>query len=599
MTLDATRSSALFDILSHYDTYAEIRDFRYPGAFKYYGPPFELQDGSPSTSPALQTLVSKFLVTLPGLRNVSEDFWKVKVEEIIEHFAQANLSESYDKGTIGVRKTLATAISALSEYPVRGIFGGFGQIDDSNQQYDLTSAEDLARAFQHFMNGCVYGTALEDMAKTAAETDNLDAHSSLVKAFHEFVLVNLASFLHFTLVLSPKGQYLLKLIESANRLIPYMLIRQTLKISNVATMVNAMLKIVLAKMSVTGVTNWIGLTRSKDDGMNLLQYIITTVLYLDIRELEGRAAKIKRDPAKLSNEQLQTIKDYGLKAQAEQEKLRQESCDESIPIVTTILRSSSVPYNLTDFQQSQALEYLSLNLAIRDRREIIRCLCHTYPDRLTTAIRQVVDAYDSNIRSLYNAVNLSDSLGDLEAFIQDILKVAKIQVDGRGASTVPTVADFVTVNRRHGYSLHKFLHQICKNSPEITSLYMAWAKKAALLFQSDTTASIGADVDAGTNNLTRQLNDLFNTLDSTSQQEILPILDQHARYMDAMYADSLARLQKVVKCPPSKNPAIAKVLSSTPSSSSAPSPPLTAPATPSSPSATIPVLAPTADQASS
>ena len=77
--------------------------------------------------------------------------------------------------------------------------------------------------------------------------------------------------MHYTLVLSPKGQYLLKLIDNANKMIPYMLVRQTLRIGNVASMINAMVKIGLAKMSVTSVTNWIGLTKSQDDGMNLLQ----------------------------------------------------------------------------------------------------------------------------------------------------------------------------------------------------------------------------------------------------------------------------------------------------------------------------------------
>ncbi|RMD43368.1 hypothetical protein DV735_g1774, partial [Chaetothyriales sp. CBS 134920] len=584
ITLDASRSSALFDILSHYDTYAEIRDFRYPGALKHYGPPFQAQDGRPSTSPALQTLVGNFLVTLPSLKNVSEDFWKVQVEEIIENFAHANLSESYDKGAIGLRKTLATAISALVEYPVRGIYGGCAQIDDSNPHYDLTSAEDLARGFQDFVNGSIYGTALEDIAKTGAETDNLDDHSDLAKAFHEFVLVNLASFIHFTLVLSPQGLYLLKLIESANKLIPYMLIRQTLKISNVASMISAMIRIVLAKMSVTGVTNWIGLTKSKDDGMNLLQYIINTVLYWDIRELEGRATKAKRELAKLSQEQLQTLKEYAFKAQAEQEKARQESYNESIPIVTVILRSSSLPHDLTDLQHSHALEYLSLNLAIRDRREIIRCLCHSYPDRLTAAIRQVVDVYEPNIRSLHHAVNLSEALGDLEAFIHDIIRVAKIQVNHHsGESTVPTVADFVAVNRRHQHSLHKFLHQICKNSPDFVAVYMDWAKKAASHFRPDTTSS-----DVGTSsNLTGQLNDLFSTLDPASQQEILPILDQHSGYLDAMQADSLARLQRLIKsCPRSNEPAIATAKlqsssSSSPSSSSNPHPHLLSPPPPS------------------
>ncbi|RMZ75613.1 hypothetical protein DV738_g5382, partial [Chaetothyriales sp. CBS 135597] len=527
---------------------------------------------------ATPTLVSNFVVTLPSLRNVSEGFWKVQVEEIIDNFAHANLSESYDKGAIGLRKTLATAISALIEYPVRGRFGGFfPQIDHSTQaEYDLTSAEDLARGFQDFMNGCVYGTALEDVTKTGAETDSLEDHSQLAKAFHEFVLVNLASFIHFTLVLSPQGQYLLKLIESANKLIPYMLIRQTLKIGNVASMINAMVRIVLAKMSVTGVTNWIGLTKSKDDGMNLLQYIISTVLHWDIRELEGRASKIKREPAQLSQEQLQTLKEYASKSQAEQEKLRQESYDRSIPIVTVILRSSSLPHNLTDLQQSQALEYLSLNLAIRDRREIIKCLCHSYPDQLTAAIRQVVDVYEPNIRSLHNAVNLSESLGDLEAFIHDIIKVAKIQVDRSGEATeVPSVADFVAVNRKHQYSLHKFLHQICKNGPEFVSIYMDWAKKAASRFRPDTTGSTSSGAGTGSNNLTGQLNALFNTLDPVSQQEILPILDQHSRYMDAMQAESLDRLQRLIKsCPQLKNPAAAKLHSQLPSSPTPPSPAL-------------------------
>ena len=82
---------------------------------------------------------------------------------------------------------------------------------------------------------------------------------------------SLASFMHYALVLSPKGQYLLKLIDNANKLVPYMVIRQTLRIGNVASMISAMTKVVLAKMSVTSMTNWIGITAHADEGMNLLQ----------------------------------------------------------------------------------------------------------------------------------------------------------------------------------------------------------------------------------------------------------------------------------------------------------------------------------------
>ena len=50
---------------------------------------------------------------------------------------------------------------------------------------------------------------------------------------------SMASFMHYTIILSPKGQYLLNLLGNVNKLVPYMLIRQTLKIGNVASMISA------------------------------------------------------------------------------------------------------------------------------------------------------------------------------------------------------------------------------------------------------------------------------------------------------------------------------------------------------------------------
>jgi hypothetical protein len=81
----------------------------------------------------------------------------------------------------------------------------------------------------------------------------------------------MASFLHFIIILSPKGQYLLKLLGNVNKLVPYAIIRQTLKIGNVATMINAMVRVILAKLSVTSVTNWLGITQNEDRGLNLMQ----------------------------------------------------------------------------------------------------------------------------------------------------------------------------------------------------------------------------------------------------------------------------------------------------------------------------------------
>jgi len=82
---------------------------------------------------------------------------------------------------------------------------------------------------------------------------------------------SLATFIHHVFVLSAEGPYLLKLLESFHKLIPYTMIRQTLRIGNAATMIKGMTRLLLAKIGMGAVSNWLGFTQNADDGMNLLQ----------------------------------------------------------------------------------------------------------------------------------------------------------------------------------------------------------------------------------------------------------------------------------------------------------------------------------------
>jgi hypothetical protein len=77
--------------------------------------------------------------------------------------------------------------------------------------------------------------------------------------------------MHRVFVLSPEGPYLLKLLENVHRLLPYSMVKQTLRIGNAATMLNGMMRLLLAKIGVGALSNWVGLTQNADDGMNLLQ----------------------------------------------------------------------------------------------------------------------------------------------------------------------------------------------------------------------------------------------------------------------------------------------------------------------------------------
>jgi hypothetical protein len=61
------------------------------------------------------------------------------------------------------------------------------------------------------------------------------------------------------------------MIESVHNLLPYTIMRQTLKIGNVATMLSGLVRVILAKASMASVTNWMGWSSGADEGMNLLQ----------------------------------------------------------------------------------------------------------------------------------------------------------------------------------------------------------------------------------------------------------------------------------------------------------------------------------------
>lgn len=187
--LTATQSAALLDILTHHETYNEIEDFKTPGVIHQYGPPFQ-DSRSKSSTPLLQALVSKFVLPLPGLKDIKPEFWKTQASDLIEELSQAELSESYDKGILGVRKTLATAISALIEYPARGSLGGFPRRDvERSAEYDVSNPGDVMKAWQDSLQEIIYGDLIDELIKRATETDDLLQHDTLVQGMHEFIIV--------------------------------------------------------------------------------------------------------------------------------------------------------------------------------------------------------------------------------------------------------------------------------------------------------------------------------------------------------------------------------------------------------------------------
>lgn len=213
---------ALFDVLSHHETYSEIESFKSSQAVRDYGFPFtrtqpaatstsgtpsagtprartpvpldltDEDDPTPSATPVLQTLLTRFVLPLPGVKNLPREFWAVQIQGILARLGDADLSESYDKGALGLRKTLATGAGAVIEMLGRGAFGGVPKTEkkgDAVRTYDSENADDIEEAWEDIMYGLVYGDLVDEVCKHAAETDDLEALSPAAKAAAEYAIV--------------------------------------------------------------------------------------------------------------------------------------------------------------------------------------------------------------------------------------------------------------------------------------------------------------------------------------------------------------------------------------------------------------------------
>ena len=384
-----------------------------------------------------------------------------------------------------------------------------------------------------------------------------------------------ASFFHHVFIMSPDGQYLVRVLENAHKLIPYMVVKQTLRVGNAATMINGMVRLVLAKLSVTAMTNWIGLTNNSNDGMNLLQQIISTVLAWDTSEFQKRASKLESSRDAPEKKVLKAIKSYVYASRDKHESCRNKSIQESKSIIAVILETSDPridPDSLDQYEHSAAMEYYSTYLSIRDREELTKVACKQQPDILTAAVREVVTAMDPVIRAIHNAVDLSGTIQDAENFLTDLIKTSKPKkkssrsrdasresspapagIADQGASEVPTVEDFVQLLKKHAPSMHKFMHQVTKNAPDLANDYLVYAKRIFAEFRVDRTAQEAEQRgEGGAGNMTAPLQAMFSSLASDKQDELKKLLDEHEIHLSSLKSTSLSRLESIMK--PSKAP---------------------------------------------
>jgi hypothetical protein len=379
----------------------------------------------------------------------------------------------------------------------------------------------------------------------------------------------LATFIHHIFVKFPEGQYVLKLIDNFHNLVQYSVIKYTLRAGNAATMINAMVNLTLAKVSLGSVTNWVGLTKNADDGMNMVQMLIWRVLKLDAAEFTKVVDKVRSAKSRPPDNVLDAIKQHVDDDREDRERVRSVSQQKGQSIIMAILDASEPPVQatLTDDLHTQCLDYYSALLSVRDRDVIKNALCRQTPDLLTQMIRDGVGAYEPIIRAVHNVISLSEHLDDTQAFIDDFIKTSKPRVVKGGKFkkdtvevVMPSVEDYIDLFMRNRDIMYKWLHALASKCPDVWEQLREWTNDVIANFRKENTS---AEATPPTTTMEENLGELFASLPPSSQESVLAGLDAHADYLAKMAASSHQKLQHLVD---SRSSNISSAASSAPSS---------------------------------
>ncbi|KAK8040176.1 hypothetical protein PG993_008587 [Apiospora rasikravindrae] len=566
--LTGPQLQALFDILTHHETYREIESFKAPTAIARYGYPFatSTEGGGPETAaPMLQLPFLRLMLSMPGVSNLPADFWNVKYRAVVQRFGEADLSESYDKASMGTRKTLSTASSAFFEAIGRGMLGGIPAPDASSAPRrpdpDHPSAADLEAAFDFCIRDIVYGDLLERLFHYARQSQDFDRFSQEIGDSIEYIVIHMATFMHYICVMSPEGPYLLKLIESFSKIYPYTMVAQTLRLGNAATMINGMNKLFLSKMTMGGVTNWMGITKGAEDGMNLMQRILSIIVNYDAGDFRKAAEAIKKTKGRPSDKHFAVIDEHVNCSRDSREAMRSASMRGHQSIITAILASKdpALATGLSHAHHSLLQEYYSARLSARDREQIIKIFCRSNPDYFTGLMKESSTSMEPIIRAVHAKVSLHKYVPLIQKFVNDLIQTSK---PDKKTKELPSVEGYVLLLRKHKASLFKFLHEVSSCCPEIQKLFLDWVKEAATSFRQLHRApeqslrrhgnpsgcnGSGTEFGAGAAGaLSGDLQAMYAMLSRETQYHVAEVLDLHADYLMMLNDASRRNLQQVV-----------------------------------------------------
>ncbi|KAJ3560244.1 hypothetical protein NP233_g10967 [Leucocoprinus birnbaumii] len=336
----------------------------------------------------------------------------------------------------------------------------------------------------------LHSDGLTHVFGTIKVTPNIRDLPPNYQAVTEWARISLASTVFQQFVASDNASETFAGLKRIHGLMPYFMLKAALKISNPIGMIRSVLDLFLAQPF---------------GGRSLLQRMFTSSLTEEVKSLqeEIEAVKDKVDDPVMSEK----IRQFVYAPREIQEMFKADAVAEKMNIFVVILRSGEHPalgrpqmHRLARAHRAHAvymkhketledsddddgpqdedawlLEDLKvlayLYTRLRDREMLIELIFEGFTAEL---LKDIITIFYSPLAQVYRAASIADSLGDLQNFINDLIKTVEHVEEMIQDDPTHTVQAFIDLIQRHEQSFYYFVHKVHSKGEGLFNSLMQW-----------------------------------------------------------------------------------------------------------------------------
>ncbi|KAJ3741102.1 hypothetical protein DFH05DRAFT_1403872 [Lentinula detonsa] len=320
------------------------------------------------------------------------------------------------------------------------------------------------------------------------ETPNVRDLPPNFRAVLEWARISLASTVFQQLVASDNSSQTFASLKRLHGLMPYFMMKTALKISNPIGMIRSMLDLFLAQPF---------------GGKSLAQRMFTGSLFEEVKELEEEIEAVKSkvdDPV-----MCEKIRRFVDAPKEIQDAFKVDAG--KFNLLTIVLRSGEEPVlsrsqlhrvakssrahaiylrhreTLADSddddgpQDDDAWLYEDLKVLghlysrLKDREQLIALVFEGFTSEL---LKDIITIFYSPLAQVYRAASIADYIGDLQNFINDLIKTVEQCEDLTQEDPNRTVQAFVDLIQRHEQPFYSFVHKVHSKGEGLFDSLMRW-----------------------------------------------------------------------------------------------------------------------------